>query len=46
MGGEPNQDAENFLAWLDRFSNAHGVKFTASVSGDPSLATDGMQKYL
>ena len=25
---------------------AHGVKFTVSVSGDPGLATDGMQKYL
>ena len=23
-----------------------GVKFTISVSGDPALATDGMQKYL
>ena len=29
-----------------RFSNATGVKFTISVSGDPALATDGMQKYL
>ena len=28
------------------FSNNHGVKFTVSVSGDPGLATDGMQKYL
>ena len=31
---------------LERFSNATGVKFTISVSGDPALATDGMQKYL
>ena len=46
VGGEPNQDAENFLAWLDRFSNSYGVKFTVSVSGTPELATDGMQKYL
>ena len=30
----------------NRFSNNHGVKFTVSVSGDPGLATDGMQKYL
>ena len=45
-GGECNQDADNFLNELERFSNATGVKFTISVSGDPSLATDGMQKYL
>ena len=36
----------DFLDWLNRFSNNHGVKFTVSVSGDPGLATDGMQKYL
>ncbi len=46
VGGEPNQDADNFFNWLDKFSNANGVKFTVSVSGDPALATDGMQKYL
>ncbi len=46
VGGDSNQDAENFLGWLDRFSNTHGVKFTVSVTGDPELATDGMQKFL
>lgn len=45
-GGECNQAADDFLNELERFSNATGVKFTISVSGDPSLATDGMQKYL
>lgn len=45
-GGESNQDMDNFLSWLDRFSNTHGVKFAVSVTGDPTLATDGMQKYL
>ena len=45
-GGECNQAADDFLNGLERFSNATGVKFTISVSGDPSLATDGMQKYL
>ena len=45
-GGECNQAADDFLNELDRFSNATGVKFTISVSGDPALATDGMQKYL
>ena len=45
-GGECNQAADDFLNELERFSNATGVKFTISVSGDPALATDGMQKYL
>ena len=41
-----DHEVEVFLDWLNRFSNNHGVKFTVSVSGDPGLATDGMQKYL
>ena len=45
-GGECNQDAEDFLNWLDRFSNANSVKFSVSVGADPAFATDGMQKYL
>ena len=44
--GECNQAAEDFLNELDRFSAVSGVKFTVSVSGDPQLATDGMQKFL
>ena len=46
VGGEPNQDADNFFAWLDGFSAKNGVKFTVCVSGAPEMATDGMQKYL
>lgn len=45
-GGESNQAAEDFLNSLDRFSAQSGVKFTISVTGDPKLATDGMQKFL
>ena len=44
--GECNQEAENFLNELEHFSSTSGVKFTISVSGDPALATDGMQKFL
>ena len=44
--GDCNHEAEQFLDWLEKFSNLHGVRFTASVSADPSQATDGMQKYL
>ena len=37
VGGDCNQAADDFLDWLNRFSNNHGVKFTVSVSGDPGL---------
>lgn len=45
VDGDCNQEMDNFLAWLDKFSNKHGVKFTLTVSGDPAHATDGMQRY-
>ena len=46
VGGMPNQDADNFFTWLDSFSATNGVKFTVSVSGDPEMATDVMQRFL
>lgn len=33
VGGDCNQAADDFLDWLNRFSNNHGVKFTVSVTG-------------
>ncbi len=44
--GKSNHEAEAFLDWLEKFSNVHGVRFTVSISEDPSNATDGMKKYL
>ncbi len=44
--GKCDHEAELFLDWLEKFSRLHGVRFTVSVSEDPSHATDGMQKYL
>ena len=44
--GKCDHEAELFLDWLEKFSNLHGVRFTVSVSEDPSHATDGMQKFL
>ena len=44
--GECNHDAEMFLDWLERFSSAHGVRFTAAISVDEDFATEGMRKYL
>ena len=37
---------EEFLNWLDRFSDRESIKFTITLSADPSLAGDGIRKYL
>ena len=39
-------EVEKFLHWLDMFSNANSVKFTVTISGEETEATDGMQKYM
>ena len=44
--GKSHAEAEQFLDWLERFSNTHGVRFTVSASIDAASVTDGMQKYL
>lgn len=46
VGGKSDGKAEQFLDWLERFSGAHGVRFTVSASVDAENVTDGMQKYL
>ena len=38
------RETEKFLNWLERFSEKNGVKFTISLSCDPSLATEEMKK--
>ena len=43
---EVNHDVELFLDWLNAFSERHGIKFTVTISVDPSAATEGMQRYL
>jgi archaellum biogenesis ATPase FlaH len=40
------QEIENFLNWLDTFSEKNGVKFTVTVSAEESAATEGMKAYL
>ena len=39
-------DLEDFLQWMDGFGEKNGIKFTATLSGDPSTATDVMRRYL
>lgn len=46
VGREVNAETETFLNWLDVFGEKNNVKFTVTVSADPSLATEGMQKFL
>ena len=46
VGQDVNQETEGFLNWLDQFGEKNNLKFTATISADASVATDGMQKYL
>ena len=46
VGREGDAETETFLNWLDVFGEKNNVKFTVTVSADPSLATEGMQKFL
>ena len=38
-------EVEEFLQWLDRFSEQNGVKFTITISADIELATDALKAY-
>lgn len=43
---EPDSpEVEEFLSWLDRFSDANQVKFTITISADVALATDAIKSY-
>ena len=43
---EPDSaEVEEFLAWLDRFSEANNVKFTVTISADIALATEALKAY-
>jgi hypothetical protein len=37
---------EDFLDWCDAFSERENVKFTMTISADPTLLSSGIQKYL
>ena len=45
-GSKDYHAVEKFLNWLDVFSENNTVKFTVTISGDESEATEGMQKYM
>ena len=44
-GDKGLQAVEDFLGWLDRFSNSNDVKFTVTISADEDLATEGLRQY-
>ena len=46
VGTGVNAETEEFLNWLDVFGERNSIKFTATISAEPSEATDGMQKFL
>ena len=45
VGGDTNVETENFLDWLNAFSEKNGIKFTVTISDDASLASEGIKKY-
>ncbi len=43
---ENQESTTRFLDWMEQFSQENGIKFTVSISVDPSLAPEGIKKYL
>ena len=42
---EVNNDVEEFLDWLNAFSEKHSIKFTVTISADADLAQEGIKKF-
>ena len=42
---EVNNDVEDFLDWLNAFSEKHSIKFTVTISADADLAQEGIKKF-
>lgn len=40
-----NPEVEEFLDWLENFSQKNGIKFTVTISADAELATEGVRKF-
>lgn len=43
--GLESGDAEEFLDWLESFSEKNNIKFTVTISADAELASEGVRKY-
>lgn len=46
VGHGVDAETETFLDWLDMFGERNNIKFTVTISAEPSEATDGMQRFL
>lgn len=46
VGDKSMEDVENFLDWLDAFSEREKVEFVISLSADQSSAGERIRKYL
>ncbi len=42
---EGGPEVEEFLDWLNRFSEQNNIKFTVTISDNAELATEGVRKY-
>ena len=42
---EPGPEVEEFLDWLEDFSEKNNIKFTITISDDPATAHEGVRKY-
>lgn len=42
---DSKEGVEDFLAWLDAYGEAAGIKFTITISADVNEATEGIKKY-
>lgn len=42
---ECGPETEQFLDWLENFSEKNGIKFVVTISADQSLATEGISKF-
>ena len=40
-----DRTTEEFLDWLNRFSEKNSIKFTVTISADAELAPEGIKKY-
>ena len=46
VGRNVDKDTEGFIRWLDSFGERNGIKFTVTISADPSVLSEDMQRYL
>ena len=46
VGREVDKDTEAFLTWLDSFSEQNGIKFTVTISAEPSALSEDMQRFM